>query len=138
MRRLLMMKTAGSRLGLFAGGALIVSACTSITGDRACTADFRYGLTVTVQDSLTSAAPGSALLIATSGLYVDSVGPHAPVQWVPTQPPVLQLNTAGERAGTYALTVRASGYRDWVRTGVRVTADECHVRPVALTARLQR
>lgn len=45
---------------------------------------------------------------------------------------------AGEREGTYTVTVRKAGFIDWERTNVVVTADGCHVRPVAVTGRLER
>jgi hypothetical protein len=45
---------------------------------------------------------------------------------------------AYERAGTYEVTVRASGYREWKQSNVVVTSDQCHVVPVRLTARLER
>jgi len=47
-----------------------------------------------------------------------------------------RLNTY-EREGTDTITVRRAGYATWTRTGVTVTRDECHVRPVTVTARLQ-
>ena len=43
---------------------------------------------------------------------------------------------AYERAGTYTVTVHATGYRDWIKPGVTVTKDVCHVIGVLLTARL--
>jgi hypothetical protein len=48
------------------------------------------------------------------------------------------LTGAGEHAGIFRVTVRKPGYRDWVRSGVRVTRDACHVQPTTLTALLQR
>ena len=124
----------------FCAGALVLSGCTGspLAGIGACTDDFRYGLTVTVVDSATSDPPASALLIARSGAFVDSMGPVTPHPAVQNGPPVLLLVSAGERPGTYDLTVRSPGYRDWTRTGVEVTADECHVRRTEVTARLQR
>jgi hypothetical protein len=132
------MKTIAFRFLSSAAGALLLAGCGAITGDYACTADYRYGLNVTVVDSVTSAPPASAVLIARTGAAVDSVGPAAPQPVVLNGPPVLLLGAAGERPGTYDLTVRAPGYRDWTRNGVKVTADECHVRGIAVTARLQR
>lgn len=131
------MKTIAYRILSFGAGALLVAGCGPLTS-VACTADFRYGLNVTVVDSVTNAPPASALLVARTGTVVDSVGPVAPQPLVLNGPPTLQLAAAGERPGTYDLTVRAPGYREWTRTGVKVTADECHVRGIALTARLQR
>jgi hypothetical protein len=117
-------------------GAVAVAACDSPSMEGPCTPNILFGLQVTVVDSLTNAPPASATLIARTAAEVDSVGPQSPFQ--PVVPGVvLVLSAAQERAGTYDLTVRAPGYRDWTRKGVRVTADRCHVRPVALTARLR-
>ena len=99
-----------------------------------CTENFVFGLEVAVQDSSTGAAAASgAQLIAQEGAWADTVG-------FPSDRPdldALPLVSAGERPGTYTVRVRKSGFRDWQRTGVVVTADECHVHPVELTARLQ-
>lgn len=89
-------------------------------------------------DSVTAAPPASAVLIARSGSFVDSVGPVTPMSFRLNDPPLLVLNTAGERAGTYNVTVRSQGYRDWARNGIVVTADDCHVIATAVTALLQR
>ena len=100
-----------------------------------CTGNFVWGLHVTVQDSATGAPSASgAQLIAHDGVYADSSSfpPNRPD--LDNQP----LVGAGEREGTYTVTVRKAGFVDWERTNVVVSADECHVRPVALTARLER
>ena len=118
-------------------GVLILAAAAMrncILAPSVCTAILKYGVNIAVVDSATGSPPSEATLLVTSGSYTDSVGPRGPSQ---TTPPVLMLSTAGERAGTYSVTVRSPGYRDWRRTGIRVTADECHVKPVNLTARLQ-
>jgi hypothetical protein len=93
---------------------------------------------LTVTDSITGAPPASAVLIAHSGAFIDSVGPVEPVAAPPGSPPRLLLVTAGERAGTYDLVVRSAGYRDWTQNGVEVTADRCHVNSTSVSARLQR
>ena len=118
-------------LALLTVAAAAMRGC--ITG-TVCTTQLVYGINITVVDSATGSPPSEATLLATSGTYTDSVGPRGPY---PTTPPVLMLSTAGERAGNYSVTVRSPGYRDWTRTGIRVTADECHVKPVIQTARLQ-
>ncbi len=115
--------------------ALPIGACDSIGG--VCTLNFQYGIQITVIDSLTGLPPAAAALVATSGTFVDSVGPRAPSQPVANGPSVLVLSTAGERPGIYSVVVRAPGYREWGRTNIRVTADRCHVRPTTLTAHLQ-
>ncbi len=114
--------------------AILATACT-MPNDVVCTAEFRYGLNITVVDSITVSPPASATLLVRSGTFADSVGPQAPFQFAP---PVLILSTAGERAGTYDVTIKSPGYRDWIRSGIEVTADVCHVHPVALTAKLQK
>jgi hypothetical protein len=38
--------------------------------------------------------------------------------------------------GSYTVTVRANGYRPWIKSGVAVAKDACHVIGVNLTARL--
>jgi len=100
-----------------------------------CTADYRYGLSVSVVDSVTGVAvPRPLLIVATEGAYSDTAMAARQTGDVPfTAWPLV-----GERAGTYAVLVRAPGYQDWQRSGVRVDRDLCHVIPVALTARLRR
>jgi hypothetical protein len=100
-----------------------------------CTMEYRYGLSVHVKDSLTGAAIASgASLVVRDGAFKDSVS-H------PGGRPELNafpLVTAGERAGTYQISVSKPGYLPWSRSNVRVTANECHVNPVSVTALLQR
>lgn len=114
-------------------GALALGACDSPPMPEACTPNILFGLQVTVVDSLTNGPPPSATLIARTAAAIDSVGP------VPPDPigGWLVLNAAMEREGTYELTVRSPGYRTWTRTGVRVGKEGCHVRPVAVIARLR-
>jgi hypothetical protein len=85
---------------------------------------------VDVRDSVTNAAVGrGSRIIARDGAYADTAeitnmfdGPYG---------------VAYERQGTYAVTVEQQGYRTWSRSGVRVLREECHVRTVSITARLQ-
>lgn len=121
-------------------GAIVFGLCGCgglLPLEHACTDELRYGISVTVVDSATGQPPDSALLVARTREAVDSMGPVPPIQVVLNGPPMLILSAAPERAGTYNLTVRASGYRDWNRTGVQVTRDACHVRATKITARLQ-
>lgn len=115
---------------------LAFGACDALDSQPVyCTGNFVWGLQVTVQDSATGAPSASgAQLIARDGVYADtsSFPPNRPD--LDNQP----LVGAGEREGTYTVTVRKAGFIDWERPNVVVAADECHVRPVALTARLKR
>jgi hypothetical protein len=123
-----------SRLVGPALAAVALAACDLVEGPI-CTGVFVWGLRVTVQDSVTGApAASGAQLIARDGAYADTSA------FPPDRPDLdgQPLVAAGERPGTYTVTVRKSGFMEWVRTGVVVTADECHVRPVDVAARLQR
>lgn len=107
---------------------LASSACNLVPG--ACTFQALPAVSVDVRDSVTNAVAGrGASIIAHDGVFADTAefvsaydGPYG---------------LAHERVGTYTVTVEQQGYRPWSRTGVRVTRDECHVRTVSITARLQ-
>lgn len=122
-----------SRLTWIGLGVLALAGCDRATQPVACTPSIERGLFVTVVDDVTGAPPSSATLVAQSGEYVDSAGPVAPLPGS-----LLVLSAVPERAGTYDLTVRSPGYPAWTRTGVQVTADQCHVRRVDVTARLRK
>ncbi len=117
------------RLALFLlVSTLATSACNLVPG--ACTLQGLPAVSVDVRDSVTNALAGrGAAIIARDGVFADTAeypfaydGPYS---------------LARERAGTYTVTVEQQGYRLWSRPGVRVTRDECHVRTVSITARLQ-
>ena len=118
---------------LLAVPVVVLAACDLI--GPVCTLEAVSGLHVTVVDSLTGApAASGAQLIAQDGAFADTMS------FPPNRPDLdsTALQSAEERPGIYTVTVRKSGFVDWVRRGVLVTAGRCHVRPVALTARLQR
>jgi len=99
-----------------------------------CTMEFRYGLSVYVKDSLTGTAIASgASLVARDGAFKDSVSAPSGIPELNALP----LLTAGERAGTYQVSVSKPGYLPWLRSNVRITANECHVNPTSVTALLQ-
>lgn len=122
--------------GLLTLFAFVFGACDALDSPPVyCTDNFVWGLQVEVQDSVASAPSASgAQLIARDGAYADTAS------YPPSRPDLdnLPLVAAGERAGTYTVTVTKAGFIDWERSNVVVTADECHVQPVALTARLRR
>jgi len=121
------------------GGVLTVALTLSLAGcrlfdQRMCTAILISGLSVQVRDSVTGAlAASGAKLVARSGTYADSMS-------YPAGHPEMDAWTlvgAGEHAGLFSVTVTKSGYRDWTKSDVRVTAGECHVNTVGLIALLQ-
>ncbi len=120
-------RTAGVVAGLT---SLFAGACQAPFngGGTVCTAQFVFGISATVTDAGTGAniTPGSYLVVR-EGAYVDSVSAMGDF-----------LAAAGERAGTYTVTIGRSGYSSFSQSGVRVTRNECHVNPVRLEARLVR
>jgi hypothetical protein len=108
----------------------LASGSCNLPGNVACTLEARAAISVDVRDSVTNAAVGrGSTIIARDGLYADT----AEITSVFDGP----YGLAHERPGTYAVTVEQQGYRPWSRSGLRVTKDECHVRGVSITARLQ-
>jgi hypothetical protein len=71
------------------------------------------------------------LAMATDGAFVDTLRPG---EWQEQRP--ISLQGALERSGTYALTLRKRGYRDWHRDDIRVPPGACHVGSAHLSARL--
>ena len=114
--------------------ALALSACRDVT--RICTDEARPGLTLRVKDAATNdwAASGATLIAVDERGAMDSTSMPAGRPELDSLP----LFGAYEHPGTFRITVRKPGYRDWVQTGVLVTADECHVRLTQLLALLQR
>lgn len=107
-------------------------ACAGSTSP-VCTQEFRPGLVVYVKDSVTKAGVASgASLVVREGSYKDSVAADSRPELDNSA-----LSAAGERSGTYQLTVSKSGYALWQQNNVRVTSNVCHVNTVTLTALLQ-
>ena len=93
-----------------------------------CTAQFVFGLTVTVVDQSTGdPIADEATMTLRAGSYEEIVTDS----WDGST-----LSGAGERPGTYTITIEHPGYTTWTRTGIEITADDCHVIPVLITAEL--
>lgn len=110
--------------------------CSAFTDPIVCTLEARPSVSVYVRDSISNQPIASgATLILTDGSFVDSTTvPAGDPAWDPY--PVTTQRTY-ERPGRYVVTVRRAGYSNWTRADVVVQRDECHVRTVTLTARLQ-
>jgi hypothetical protein len=82
-----------------------------------CTEEFVFGLKIHVLDANTNTAIlKNASITATDGDYPEAL--------------VFNLDRffgAGERAGTYVLTISAKGYQTLITNPISVGADECHV-----------
>jgi hypothetical protein len=99
--------------------------------DGACTAQFVYGLTVTVQDRGTGQRICDAQVTAVSGSYRETLDPRGPTE-------SCTYAGAGERRGVYEVSVSKSGYLSATQSNIRVDADQCHVIPVRVTLELVR
>jgi hypothetical protein len=113
---------------------LIAAVACSRSTSPVCTLEVRPAVAVYVKNSATGAGIASgASLVVRDGNYQDSVA-------APNNRPDLDnspLNAAAERAGTYQVTVTKTGFAAWMQSNVGVTANECHVNTVTLTALLQ-
>ena len=119
----------GVRVGgvvAFGIAAVLLAACDDRFVGPACTADFRYGLSITVLDELGRPAAAGATGLAVDGEFTDTLEVFGADTMV----------GAGERAGTYDITISKPGHMTWSAENVTVTADECHVHGVALQANL--
>ncbi len=113
--------------------AAIPAGC-DIVAPRVCTTNAVPALSVYVRDSASGASVVlGATVIARSGTYMDSVT----VDSIGRPPADFPVALASEHPGYFDVTVRQAGYRDWLRRNVRVSADDCHVQTVTLTALLQ-
>ena len=101
-----------------------VTACDDDPMGFACTADFRYGLSINVLEGSGGPAAEGAVGIAVDGDYEETLMVFGPETMV----------GAGERPGTYDIAISKFGYMTWSAENVTVTADECHVIPVSLDA----
>lgn len=119
-------------VGLF---ILILTGCDERRSPQApggaCTTQFVYGLTVTVQDKATGQRICDAQVTAASGSYRETLQPRGPSA-------DCSYAGAGEREGVYELTATRAGYTPATTSNVRVGADECHVIPVRVTLELDR
>ncbi|MEX2280961.1 MAG: hypothetical protein WEE89_00565 [Gemmatimonadota bacterium] len=106
---------------------------SSITGNCAtdCFAVAAHALRVQLVDSISNGTvtAGEVTVIAIDGAFRDSVT---------TSNVNTPIRLAMERAGTYRVEARATGYQPWIRDNITVTGDECHPKTVDVLVRLQR
>lgn len=117
------------------GTALLLSAC-GILDLPLCTTSFEPAIIVEIREAGTGAplAAGARGAVRDGG-YVDSLRPAESTSGDTAT--MYSRQAAGERAGTYAVEVRRTGYQTWTANGVRVTKGECHVNTRRLIAALQ-
>jgi hypothetical protein len=84
-----------------------------------CTEVFIQGLHITLVDAASSEIiTEDVTIIATDGNFKETL------KRIETQ---TSFSGAGERAGTYVLTITSSNYMTFVSNPIVVSADECHV-----------
>ncbi|WP_411280801.1 hypothetical protein [Gemmatimonas sp.] len=103
-----------------------LGACSSSSTDPiVCDASARAGITVTIKDAETMAPlAANARGVVRDGAYVDSLTLTGPDSRA----------AAYERAGTYSVEVRLTGYQNFNTSGVRVTVGTCHVNAQVVSA----
>lgn len=89
------------------------------TPDTTCTEERRAGLHLYVVDSQTGNGVGCATAVVGEGEFSESLGEDQCNAW---------LEGVFERAGTYTVSVSATGYLDRVLEDVVIQADQCHVQ----------
>ena len=102
----------------------ILSACGIVGFD--CTGEYVYGVRVRAFDS----ESGAPVVEGLAGHLLQSSYAERMEVWENT------LMGAGERPGTYSVVVTAPTYEDWVRTGIVVEDEPCHVSVQELRADL--
>jgi hypothetical protein len=111
----------------------LIASCKGIpfSPEVPCSCEWVYGLHIEIRDEATGGPIGEgATVTVRDGDYEETVT----AQLLPG-PKVIAL-AAGERPGTYDISVTLAGYREWRKSGVRVRANVCHVIPVSVLAEL--
>ncbi len=95
-----------------------------------CTDQFVYGLNVIVLDSSTGNPIFQDIEVkAVDGTYQEILELVPSLEYA--------FVGAGERAGTYVVTITKAGYQTYTSAPIVLTQDECHVIPQSLTVNLQ-
>ncbi len=110
---------------LFFSLASGLAACGGLV--KSCTMVAASGLNVTVVDDATGQPICDATVTAADGSFTETLEETG-----------CSFGGARERPGTYTVSAAKAGYTTASQSGVVVTADECHVRPVTVTLRLAR
>jgi hypothetical protein len=109
---------------------LVTTSCEDTDDQIVCTTQFVYGLNIIVLDATT----GNPIFQDIEVKAVDGT-----YQEILELVPGLEYTYvgAGERDGTYVVTVTKAGYQTYTSVPIVLTRDECHVIPQSLTVHLQ-
>ena len=98
-----------------------------------CSDEYVYGVRVDLLcPGLNGIAEWSGTVELTAPGYTEELSVHAT-----TEADRLVAYGAGERPGTYTLTVESSGYNTWQREGIPVSENVCHVDQVTVAVELE-
>lgn len=109
---------------------LVTTSCEDTDDRIVCTTQFVYGLNVIVLDSSTGNPIFQDIEVkAVDGTYQEILELVPGLEYA--------FVGAGERAGTYVVTITKAGYQSYTSAPIVLTRDECHVIPQSLTVNLQ-
>ena len=107
---------------LFCMPLLLASTCEDDENQIVCTTDFVNGLNVTVVDSETQVPLVEGVTVtAVDGDYNEVLPLFPGLEYI--------FSGAGERVGSYIITVTKVGYITYTSQPIVVTRDVCHVIP---------
>ncbi len=111
----------------FAGVAVMLAIapylrCIAVDDGQPCTMVYVYGVNAEVTNAETNAPISGATLTLRDGTYIEVMQSVAAGEYF----------GAGERKGTYTLTVAAAGFQTVTVEDIVVRADPCHVIPVTV------
>lgn len=108
---------------------LMASTCESNNDQIVCTQEFVYGLNVVVLDATSGQPLVEGIEVkATDGTYQETLELIPGLEY--------SYAGAGERAGSYTITVTKSGYQTYTSSPIVVTRNVCHVNTQSLTVTL--
>jgi hypothetical protein len=108
---------------------LLFNSCENKNDEIICTLNYVYGLNIKlIQKSTTNPINGVVKIIAKDGSYEETLENANPND---------SFFGAGERRGTYILTVTSDNYKTYTSEPILVTGDECHVTTVSKTFELE-
>lgn len=108
----------------------MVSSCEDKDDQIVCTQQFVYGLNVIVLDAVSGNPLVEGVEVkAVDGAYTEILELVPGLEYA--------FTGAGERVGTYVITITKAGYQTYTSAPIVVTRDVCHVIPQSLTVNLQ-